>query len=211
MDLGIVHWGTFVGACLLLNLTPGSDTVYVVTRAVAQGRLAGWWSAWGISSGCLIHTALAALGLGALLQVYPAAFQVVQYGGVAYLVGLGLWTIVRKSKPLEWSCSTTPFPRGRLFIQGLATNVLNPKVALFFLAFLPPFVDPVKGGPWSFVALGLTFFTTGTLYSLGLVLLASQLAAPLREHPRWVGRLQRGSGAVFVGLGVALATTGNHQ
>lgn len=201
--MGIEHYGAFVVACVVMNLTPGADTLYILTRSVAQGRRAGLWSALGISAGCLVHTTLAALGLSLVLATSAWAFTVVKVAGGAYLIWLGITALFGKRRAFNLGEASVASAR-TLFLQGLATNVLNPKVALFFLAFLPPFVDPATGGPLSFLVLGLTFFTTGTLYCLALVALSSRFTAFLRRRPRAAGALNRGSGVVFVGLGAAV-------
>lgn len=201
--MGIEHYGAFVVACVVMNLTPGADTLYILTRSVAQGRRAGLWSALGISAGCLVHTTLAALGLSLVLATSAWAFTAVKVVGGAYLIWLGITALFGKRRAFELG-ETSAAPARTLFLQGLATNVLNPKVALFFLAFLPPFVDPATGGPLSFLVLGLTFFTTGTIYCLALVALSSGFTAFLRRRPRAAGVLNRGSGVVFLGLGGAV-------
>jgi threonine/homoserine/homoserine lactone efflux protein len=208
---GIEHYGAFVVACVVMNLTPGADTLYILTRSVAQGRCAGLWSALGISAGCLVHTTLAALGLSLILATSAWAFTAVKVVGGGYLIWLGLTALFGRRR--SFSVDGTPQAQdkaSKLFFQGLATNVLNPKVVLFFLAFLPPFVDPAAGGPLSFLVLGLTFFTTGTLYCLGLVLVSSGFTTFLRRRPGAAGWLNRGSGAVFVALG-ALVLTAEHR
>lgn len=201
--MGIEHYGAFVVACVVMNLTPGADTLYILTRSVAQGRRAGLWSALGISAGCLVHTTLAALGLSLVLATSAWAFTAVKVVGGVYLIWLGVTALFGKRQAFQLG-HTEPVGARKLFFQGLATNVLNPKVALFFLAFLPPFVDPATGGPLSFLVLGLTFFTTGTLYCLALVAVSSGFTAFLRRRPRAAELLGRGSGLVFVGLGGAV-------
>lgn len=199
---GIDHYGAFVAACILMNLTPGADTLYILTRSVAQGRRAGLWSALGICAGCLVHTSLAALGLSLLLAASAWAFTAVKVAGGAYLLWLGFTALFGRRQAFAVDGTpAAPESRTKLFVQGLATNVLNPKVALFFLAFLPPFVNPVTGGPVSFLLLGLTFFTTGTVYCLALVALSSGFTGFLRRRAGAANLLNRGSGAVFVGMG----------
>lgn len=192
---------TFVAACVLLNLTPGSDTVYIVTRSVAWGRAAGLWSAAGIMTGCLVHTLLATLGLSAVLAASDLAFNALKLAGAAYLVWLGLRTLLRRAAPLGTQGPGGAAPPRLLFLQGLATNVLNPKVALFFLALLPQFVDPGRAGPAAFALLGLTFVGTGSLWCLVLVAASARLTRGLRERPRTAAALTRGSGLVYLALG----------
>lgn len=199
---GIEHYGAFVAACVLMNLTPGADTLYILTKSVAQGRRAGLWSALGICAGCLVHTTLAALGLSLILASSAWAFLAVKIAGGVYLLWLGVTALFGKRRAFAVDGRPVrPESRRRLFLQGLATNVLNPKVALFFLAFLPPFVNPASGGPLSFLLLGLTFFTTGTIYCLVLVAVSSGFTAFLRRRAGAAHALNRGAGAVFVGMG----------
>ena len=134
----------FLVAALLLNLTPGADMMYVVARSVGQGRLAGVCSALGISGGSLVHTVFAAIGLSALLMQSVTAFQVVKYGGAAYLLYLA-WKIWRSADSAAQITQRQPASLVKVFFEGVVTNVLNPKVALFVLAFLPQFVDLRSG------------------------------------------------------------------
>jgi threonine/homoserine/homoserine lactone efflux protein len=193
-----------VAACVLLNLTPGADTLYILTRSVAHGRRAGLWSAAGIMTGCLVHTAAASLGLSVVLATSSLAFGAVKVAGAAYLIWLGVTALLGRHAALAFDAEPRRVPARTLFVQGLATNVLNPKVALFFLAFLPQFVDPAGGGPLAFGLLGLTFVATGSLWCLVLVLASSTLSSALRRRPRVAGWMNRGSGVVFVGLGAAV-------
>src|SRR3954468_21943461 len=148
--LGIHDFWLFVASGIVLNVTPGPDTLYIVGRSVAQGRRAGAVSALGISSGCLVHTVAAAVGLSALLASSAAAFTIVRYAGAVYLIYLGVRLVCgrddrkRGSHPpaVAAPASRTTGAAWAVYRQGLLTNLLNPKVALFFLAFLPQFVDP---------------------------------------------------------------------
>ena len=152
----------FVGAGLLLNITPGPDVLYIVGRSLGQGRLAGVVSSLGIATGCLVHVAAAALGLSAVMLAVPLAFDIVRYAGAAYLAWLGFRALARRSSPLDVR-ALAPVPLGRIYTQGIVTNVLNPKVALFFLAFLPQFTDASRGPlPLQFLLLGLVFIVNGT-------------------------------------------------
>jgi len=201
---GIDHYLAFVAACVLLNLTPGADTLYILTRSIAQGRKAGFWSAAGIMTGCLVHTTAAALGLSVVLATSALAFTVVKVAGAAYLIWLGASALFGKHQAFSVGSGLPPVSVGKMFLQGMATNVLNPKVALFFLAFLPQFVDPARGGPLAFGLLGLTFVATGTTWCLILVVASSALTEALRRRPKIGPWLNRGSGVVFVGLGAAV-------
>jgi threonine/homoserine/homoserine lactone efflux protein len=202
------HLWLFVVSGLLLNITPGQDTFYIVTRSVAQGRAAGVWSVLGISSGSVLHTLAAAFGLSAILATSAQAFLVVKFVGAAYLVYLGVKMLLER--PAGAAAGTdTPLPRESawaIYRAGLLTNVLNPKVALFFLAFLPQFVAPdATSRIVPFLFLGAVFVFNGTLWCLVLVLAASALSGRLRRNASGARRLRQATGAVFVGLGARLA------
>lgn len=195
----------FLTAALALIATPGQDNLYVLTRGVAQGRRAALVSSWGVCAGLLVHTTLAAVGLSAILASSAAAFQVVKYAGAAYLMYLGVKTLLDRegfSIP-EGGRSTTRLRS--IFLQGMLSNVLNPKVALFFLAFLPQFAG--SGDAGSFLALG-AMFTLLTLVFTGFVALSSgALGGWLRSSPGLARALRYGAGGILVGLGARLALT----
>ena len=191
----------FLVAGLALNLTPGPDMLYVAARGASEGRPAGIVSALGIGVGTLVHIALVAAGLAAVLTAIPVAYLAIQLGGAAYLIYLGARALV--APPTSAAVPLAPASLGAIFRQGVITNVLNPKVALFFLAFLPQFVDPARGSPLlQIIALGLLFDTTGTLVNLAVALGSSRAAERLRGPSVW---LQRMTGAIFVALGLRLA------
>lgn len=195
----------FIGAGLLLNITPGPDVLYIVGRSIGQGRVAGLVSVLGISTGCVFHVASAALGLSALMLALPVAYDAVRYAGAAYLVWLGVRAIVSKSSPLRVE-RVDPERLGRVFRQGVLTNVLNPKVALFFLAFLPQFTDPARGPvPLQIALLGLIFIGNGTIVCVVYALAASWLGEWLKTRYEVATWLNRAMGGLFVALGVRLA------
>ena len=205
MDLGIAHYFVFLSAGLLLNLAPGPDTFYILARSGAEGRSVGVASAFGIAAGSVVHTMAAALGLSVLLATSPLAFDLVRWAGAAYLVFLGVRMLRAKASAIGESET-----RGRgvaaAFRQGMLTNVLNPKVALFFLAFLPQFIAPgAAHAKLGFVALGLSFVATGLCWCLVLALAGAEIGTWLRARPRFGAWVDRLSGAVFVGLGIRLA------
>jgi len=195
----------FITAGVLLNLIPGPDVLYIVGRSLAQGRAAGLVSVLGISAGCLVHVAAATLGLSALMLALPHAYDVVRYAGAAYLLWLGAKMLLAKSAPLAVA-KLEPVPMWRIFRQGATTNILNPKIALFFLAFLPQFADAARGplAP-QILLLGSIFVFNGFFVCAGYALLASQLGDWLKS--RWdIGAwLNRTSGVLFIGLGLRLA------
>ena len=194
----------FMAAGLALNLTPGPDMLYVAARAAAEGRAAGVASTLGIATGTLVHIALVAFGLTALLAAVPVAYTAVRLAGAAYLVYLGVRTLLRPGGLTERAL--TPASRWAVFRQGVLTNVLNPKVALFFLAFLPQFVDPARGSAGlQVLGLGLLFDASGTLVLLAVALGASRAAGRLRRSAGAARWLERATGVLFVGLGLRLA------
>ena len=204
---GIENFTGFLLVGIALNITPGSDTIYILTRSVAQGRKAGLVSVLGISTGCLVHTLCAVLGLSLILAHSVTLFMVVKYLGAAYIAYLGLKMILGKNDFLEdGQAINHGADLARIYRQGVLTNVLNPKVALFFLTFLPQFVDPANTyGPLPFLLLGGTFVFTGTVWCLCLAFSASFMTSALRSNRRLGLWVQRISGATLVGLGVHLA------
>ncbi|HEX2987539.1 MAG TPA: LysE family translocator [Chloroflexota bacterium] len=198
----------FMFATLMLNVTPGPDMLYVVANSVGRGQRAGVVSAFGIGAGTLVHTLAAAFGLSALLMSSSLAFDVVRYGGAAYLIYLGIRSLTGRESPIP-SGRLEREGLGKIFRQGMATNVLNPKVALFFLAFLPQFVDPARGSVVvQFILLGTLFNTSGTTVN-SLVAVASGYAGERLGKSPGFARTQRWfSGGVFVALGARIALTG---
>lgn len=196
----------FLGATLALNVTPGPDMLYVLARSASEGRRAGVASALGIAGGTVFHTLAVVLGLSSLLLAVPFAYDAVRLGGAAYLVYLGLRAILRPAGASDGAPRVAPASLWAIFRQGVVTNVLNPKVALFFLAFLPQFVDPSRGRvPLQLLLLGVLFNVSGTLVNLGVAFAASGAGRWGRARVGGSALLQRLTGAVFVGLGVRLA------
>jgi threonine/homoserine/homoserine lactone efflux protein len=200
--------GLFVVAAIVLLLTPGPAVLYIVTRSVAQGRLAGLVSALGVHVGTLVHVAAAALGVSALLVSSALAFDIVKYLGALYLIYLGIRKLAGWDQPPGGQNIARRSLR-RLFGQGVVVNVLNPKTALFFLAFLPQFVDVSRGAVGvQILVLGLIFVTLGVI-SDGLYALAAGTAgAWLKRDGRLLRAERYVSGGVFVGLGVTAALAG---
>jgi RhtB (resistance to homoserine/threonine) family protein len=204
---GIHDFGLFLAAGILLNLTPGPDTAYILGRSIAQGREAGIASALGICVGSIFHTCAAALGLSAILATSAFAFGAIKLLGGAYLIFLGIKMIFDRRKQLSLPSSFRRRTASAAFRQGVLTNILNPKVALFFLAFLPQFIDPASTVKVAaFLTLGLTFVTTGTIWCLILARFASALSERLRTNETITQWLNRTAGALFVFLGLRLAT-----
>jgi threonine/homoserine/homoserine lactone efflux protein len=197
----------FVAASLAVIVAPGPDNVYVLTRGIAQGREVALASAWGMCSGLLLHTTLAAVGLSAILARSAVTFSTIKYAGAAYLIYLGLRALLSKEEASPRVKEPTPRLQC-LFIRGLTMNLLNPKVAVFFLAFLPQFTDPAEGSggvTLHLLALGLIFALLSVLVFSAIALFASILGDMLSRNPRFTNVLRWSTGCVLVGLGVRLA------
>lgn len=196
----------FLIAMFAVNITPGPDMLYVIGRSVGQGRAAGLIAALGIGTGCIVHIVAAALGLAALLTHAPVAFTAIQYAGAAYLIWVGVQSWRSASRGGLAAPSPADPSLRAAFVQGFVTNVLNPKVALFFLAFLPQFVDPDAPSPGlQFAALGTLFNISGTIVNGTVALCFGAAGDWLRQRPgvwRWQ---QRVTGSLFVALGLRLA------
>jgi threonine/homoserine/homoserine lactone efflux protein len=193
----------FALASLALAVVPGPAVTYIVTQSVDKGRRAGLASAGGVASGGLVHVAAATIGLSALIASSAAAFTAVKLVGAAYLVAVGIRRIVARD---ETATEPQPVPLQRVWAQGVVVNVLNPKTALFFLAFLPQFVDPHRGAAWTQVAfLGCLFSLIAFGSDVTYALLADLLAVRVRRGGRAAGLRRWLSGGIFVALGVAAA------
>lgn len=205
---GIENYIGFIAAGIVLNLTPGADTMYILTRSISQGRKAGIYSVLGITTGGLIHTVFASLGLSIILAQSATAFAIVKYVGVVYLVYLGIKMIADKKNSFDNNNQDIEkLDLKKIYRQGVLTNVLNPKVALFFLAFLPQFINPdYVTGTLPFMILGVTFMTTGTLWCLFLAYTASLITKTLRKNDKIGMIMQKVSGLIFIGLGIRLLT-----
>lgn len=203
IDLGSLT--IFITAGLLLNITPGPDVLYIVGRSLGQGRAAGVVSALGIAAGTLFHVAAATSGLSALMAAQPLAYDAVRYAGAAYLVWLGVQALRSKGAALTVRALDRT-PLRQIFFQGVTTNALNPKVAIFFLAFLPQFTDPARGPVWAqMLVLGLIFQFNGLLVCIAYALVADRIGAFLRSRFDVAGWLARAMGGLFILLGLRLA------
>ena len=195
------HFALFIPAAVLLLIIPGPAVLYVVTRSVQQGRRAGLLSVAGLHTGTLVHITAAAVGLSALLARSAVVFSIVKYAGAAYLVFLGIATL-RRADAAEVAVEARRSNR-RVFAQGFIVEVLNPKVALFFVAFLPQFVDPARGHiAAQIVAFGLTYLALGLVTDSLYALVGARLAARLRASRRARRRQRYVTGTIFLGLGV---------
>jgi threonine/homoserine/homoserine lactone efflux protein len=200
----------FAVAALALIVVPGPAVLYIVAQSIDRGRVAGLVSALGVAVGGLAHVTAAAVGLSALLVSSATAFTVVKLAGAAYLIGLGLVTLFRRTKREDVEVPPERRLR-RIFAQGIVVNVLNPKTALFFLAFLPQFVDPGRGTvALQFVVLGLTFVLLAVLSDAVWALAAGTASERLRASRRFLAVRRDVSGSVFVGLGALTAAAKRH-
>ena len=210
----------FIAAGLLLNLTPGPDVLYIVTNALRSGARAGVVAALGITAGCFVHIFAAALGVSALMAASSTAFTVLKWAGAAYLVVVGVRMLLARA-PVVHEIDATKIIAGyarntgatalkRIFFQGFWTNALNPKVALFFLAFVPQFIAPeVANKPLAFLLLGLLFNFNGWWVNVGWALTAAWMSRRLHLVKSGMHWLERAAGLMFVGFGIRLAFSDN--
>lgn len=204
----IQNFPLFVLSAVILNMTPGTDTMYIVARSVSQGRKAGILSVLGISSGAIIHTIAASVGISAVITSSALLFSLIKWIGAGYLFYLGAMLLYRNENDQDSQREITKITDSNSFIiyqQGLLTNVLNPKVAIFFLAFLPQFVDP-KGEyqVFSYLFLGGTFVFTGTVWCLGVAYFSSLSSQKLRSNPKIKILLNKVTGLIFMSMGAKL-------
>jgi threonine/homoserine/homoserine lactone efflux protein len=209
------EWSTlclFVVAASILVIVPGPNTLYIITRSLQQGIAAGIVSCLGVMVGTLFHITAAALGISALLMSSALAFTLVKYAGAAYLIYLGVRTILTKEK---FSTGAKPVPAkslGGIFYQGIVVNLLNPKTALFFMAFLPQFVDVGRGSPAMQICfLGAVLVVLGGISDMTYALLAGKFGELLRGSSRFLAARRYLAGFVYIGLGAATALTGTDR
>lgn len=203
-------FAVFSLAALAILAVPGPAVIYIVTRSIDQGRGAGLASVAGIHVGTLFHLTLATLGLSAILVSSATAFTVVKVVGALYLIVIGIRTLLGRADEADTD-PQRPLRRRRDFAEGVVVNVFNPKTALFFLAFLPQFIDPSHGqAALQILVLGFTFIFLGLITDSAWALAAGSARETLRDSRRWVGVQRYVSGSIFVILGVATALTGSH-
>jgi threonine/homoserine/homoserine lactone efflux protein len=207
----------FIAAGWLLNLTPGPDVLYIVSNTLRAGVRAGVLAGLGITAGCFVHVAAAAVGVGALLAASSTAFAVLKYAGAAYLLWTGVRLLLARApsagQPVAWPDAPAPAPAASLrqvFLGGFWTNVLNPKVAIFFLAFVPQFIAPGESNKMlAFVLLGVLFNLNAIPVHVGWALAAAWMARRVRAVQRGLHRLDQLAGLMFVGFGLKLALSDN--
>jgi threonine/homoserine/homoserine lactone efflux protein len=201
----------FMVASFALAFVPGPAVLYIVAESVQGGRLAGLVSALGIATGGFVHVVFAAVGLSSLLVSSATAFEVVKYAGAAYLIYLGIRRLLKRDEP-DAERFGQARSRRSLFSQGVVVNVLNPKTAIFFFAFLPQFIDPDAGWvPGQILLLGLVFIAIALVSDSMWALAAGTAGRWLRNSRRWLSVQRWVSGSVFVGLGLATALTGHRS
>jgi threonine/homoserine/homoserine lactone efflux protein len=217
MDLQ--HLIFFIAAGLLLNLIPGPDVLYIVTKALRSGSRAGMVAAFGITAGCFVHIFTAAIGVSALVAASNQAFAALKWAGAAYLVYVGLHMLLAKRVPDNLSAidlvaygvrGTGGTGLKSIFFQGFWTNTLNPKVALFFLALVPQFITPdIENKPLAFLLLGLVFNFNGLWVNIGWALVSAWMAQRLGAVQRSMHVLERAAGVMFIGFGLKRALSDN--
>jgi len=195
----------FLIAAMMLTLAPGPDNIYVLTRGIAQGKKAGLVAALGFSSGLFFHTLLAVLGFAAIIKAYPAAYHALQYAGAAYLVYLGIRTL-RSATSMSLDAAMTPVSLSRIYWQSVIANILNPKVTLFFIAFLPQFVNVQAGHvAWQMLLLAVVFILQALAIFSAIAFFSGIVGAYFQRQARAALYLNRLAGCAFVGLGIRIA------
>jgi len=208
LHYGLIHWSAFFGAALLLNLAPGPDLAFILSHAARGGRRHGLAAMFGIWTGVLGHITFAAAGLSALIAASASAFATVKWVGVAYLFWLGIKALRSRGGDFIGAHDARKLPLRRVFGQGVLVNLLNPKVAIFFLAFLPQFVVVGAGPVWLQILVhGVLVIAIAGLIEPPLVLLADHVTAKLRASRRFALWLDRGLGGTLITLGLGLAAT----
>ena len=206
------HLLLFIAAGWLLNLTPGPDVLYIVSHSLRSGLRAGIVAGLGITAGCFVHIVAAALGVSALMAASTTAFTLLKWAGAAYLLWIGLKMLLTRApaSPVADLGMAEPAPLKTIFLGGFWTNVLNPKVALFFLAFVPQFIAPgTTNTPLAFLMLGTLFNINAIPVNIGWALLAAWMAKRMDTVRRGMHWLDRVAGAMFIGFGLKLAFTDN--
>ena len=207
--MGIHDFWVFAFASLMLNITPGNDMLYVASRSAGQGIRAGIISALGIMAGCMVHIFAAVVGISAIIARSATAFDIVKFVGAAYLFYLGVKSIFNKKKSSFLKGEKLkPLSYSKIFTQGVLTNILNPKVALFFLAFLPQFIDIKNGHPqWQILFMGIWFDCSGTVVNIMVAVLFGKMGNWLGKSPRFVRLQEKITGIMLVALGLKVALT----
>lgn len=204
---GIIHFETFLLTGILLNITPGNDTIFILSKSIGQGKKAGIVSALGIGTGSFIHTILAALGLSLIIAKSILLFNIIKYAGATYIIYIGIKMFLDKNQlNTDISDKNEAVNYRKIYRDAIITNVLNPKVALFFIAFLPQFIDPTfKNTVWPFLVLGITFITTGTIWCLILAIFAAAIFSKLKQRKTVSDYIHKICGIALIALGIKVA------
>lgn len=207
--MGIINYFTFVITAFIFIITPGIDTMFILNKSIVQGKKAGVYSTLGLNTGVICHTLFAALGLSLIIARSAMAFEVLKYAGAAYLFYLGISKLISKDTAIMTADVEVPeITSKQNFISGFVTNILNPKVALFFLAFFPQFIDPnLINSPVPFVILGLTCAVMGSAWFFMLTYFASYFSKSFNNNPKAGFWLNKTSGMVFILMGIKIALT----
>lgn len=204
--IGIHDLTLFIVSGLLLNIMPGPDSLLIMARSATQGWRAGVAAALGIGTGTMVHVLAAAVGLSAILATSATAFMVVKYIGAAYIIWMAIGLLRSKRKEAAQAVAVPPLPYRTIFTQGFLTNVLNPKVAIFFLAFVPQFIDSAAPNKaLAFIILGCIFNFNGMLWCVSLALFTAFVSARIKVNPDASLWLNRVTGGLFIWLGIKLA------
>lgn len=207
MMFDIVSFQLFLITVLIICITPGIDMMFILNRSISQGRNAGIYSALGVSVGAIVHTVLSGLGLSVILQTSVVLFTIIKIVGAVYLIYLGIQMFISKQSSISIK-KTVYQSRRKLFVQGVITNVTNPKVALFFISFIPQFISvDNQYGPIPFLILGSIFAVMGAITSFIIAIFSSSLTTKLRDNIVAEKIINKISGAVFVILGISLFGT----
>ncbi|WP_200890728.1 LysE family translocator [Pedobacter lusitanus] len=208
---GIIHFETFLLASILLNLTPGNDTIFILSKSMGQGKMAGIVSALGIGTGSIIHTVLAAFGLSVIIARSLLLFNIIKYAGAVYILYIGYKMLTNQTElNTDLAEENKAADYKKIFRDAIITNVLNPKVALFFIAFLPQFIEKSsKDTVLPFLTLGLTFITTGTIWCLILAFFSYTILKRLKGNKKVSNYINKICGLTLIGLGIKVALTDN--
>jgi threonine/homoserine/homoserine lactone efflux protein len=206
--MGVINFATFIVASFLFIISPGIDTVFILNKSIAQGKKSGVYSTLGITTGVLVHTSLAALGLSLILAQSAMAFSLIKYLGAAYLIYLGIAKLFSNNNIIKENKYTALEPIRKSYWSAVVTNVLNPKVAIFFLAFFPQFIHPAYlHNALPFILLGLTYAFMSFIWFMVLALFAGSFSARLKQSPSFGVWLNKFSAVAFVLMGIKVAFT----
>ena len=206
---GIIHFETFLLTGILLNLTPGNDTIFILSKSIGQGKKAGIVSALGIGTGNIVHTILAAFGLSLIIAKSILLFNIIKFGGAAYLLYIGYKMLTDQSQlKTDGIALNSSVDYWKIYKDGIFTNILNPKVALFFIAFLPQFIEPtLKNTVIPFLTLGTTFIITGTIWCFILATFSSAIFNKLKANKKISKYINKVCGLTMIALGIKVALT----